>query len=189
MRRTIAGPSRSTSLVIQIVGATAPSSSRFMKTLLPRRSEPSSSLEAGEQVVRLVDHDDRPSRDAADRVGDQQRRDALASVRLAVRVVGLAAKLDGEADARAERLGELALAGPRRAVEEQVGAAAARASELAGGRDDPRGEVAQLAEVLEVAPAQRGAGGSAEQEVADAARAKPRQGEQAANDDRQARRL
>ena len=43
MRRTIAGPSRSTSLVIQIVGATAPSSSRFMKTLLPRRSEPSSS--------------------------------------------------------------------------------------------------------------------------------------------------
>ena len=43
MRRTIAGPSRSTSLVIQIVGAAAPSSSRFMKTLLPRRSEPSSS--------------------------------------------------------------------------------------------------------------------------------------------------
>ncbi len=126
---------------------------------------------------------------AADRVGDQQRRDALASVRLAVRVISLATKLDGEADARAERLGELALSGARRTVEEQVGAVAARAPELAGGSDNARGQIAHLAEVREVAPAQRGAGGSAEQEVADAARAKPRKREQAPNDDRRARRL
>jgi hypothetical protein len=60
---------------------------------------------------------------------------------------------------------------------------------LAGGRDDPRGEVAQLAEALEIAPAQRGAGGPAEQRVAEAARAKPQKSEEAADDERQARRF
>ena len=59
---------------------------------------------------------------------------------------------------------------PGGAVEEQVHAAARRASEISGGRDDPSGEIAQVAEMLEVVPGQRGAGGFAEQEIADPAR-------------------
>ena len=44
-------------------------------------------VEAGEQVVRLVDDDDRLSRHTADRAGDQQRRDPLAPVGLGVFIV------------------------------------------------------------------------------------------------------
>ncbi|MFZ1963677.1 MAG: hypothetical protein WAU78_09500 [Roseiarcus sp.] len=91
-----------------------------------------------------------------------------------------------EAETRAERLGELALAGSRRAIEEQVRAPPRRASGTAGGRDDPGGEIAQVTQMLEVAPAQRGAGGFAEEEIADPAHAEPRQREEAANNDRQA---
>jgi hypothetical protein len=110
-------------------------------------------VEAREQVVRLVDDDDRLSRHSADRVGDQQRRDPLAPVGLGVLFVDLSAKLDREAEARGERLGELALAGSRRAVEEQVRAPTRRASGTAGGRDDPGGEIAPLGQRPRNAPA------------------------------------
>ena len=78
MRRTIAGPEP-----IDVVGDPDRRSDRALEQ--PVHEDLAASplgavvlADAGEQVVRLVDDDDRPSRDAADRVGDQQRRDALA---------------------------------------------------------------------------------------------------------------
>ena len=147
-------------------------------------------VDADEQVVRLVDDDDRLSRHTADRVGDHQGGDALAAAGLGVFVVGLADELHREADVarraswriRSCRFQE----GHRREGSRRGGS---RVSGFAGGGDDPGGEIAQVAQMLEVAPSQRGAGGFAEQEIADPARSKPRQGEEAANDDRQARAL
>jgi hypothetical protein len=63
-----------------------------------------------EKIIGLIDDNNRPSRHCADRVSDQKRRDPLASIGFDAFFARLSAKLDREADARAERLGELALA-------------------------------------------------------------------------------
>jgi hypothetical protein len=97
---------------------------------------------ASEKIVGLIDDDDRPSRYAADRVGDQERRDPFAAIRLEIFLVRLSAKLDREADAGAERLGEFGLACSWGAVEEEVNASAGRAPEIPDARDDPSREIA-----------------------------------------------
>jgi hypothetical protein len=102
-------------------------------------------IEPGEQIIRLIDDNDRPARDCADRVGNEERCDPLASIGLGAFFARLAAKLDREADASAERLGELALACSRRPVEEKVRGAARRASETSSARNNPGGEIAQVA--------------------------------------------
>jgi hypothetical protein len=55
---------------------------------------------------------------------------------------------------RAERLGELALARSRAPVEEKVRAAPRRASETTSAPDNPGGEIAEVAKMLEVFPGQ-----------------------------------
>ena len=100
------------SLVIQIVGAAARSIRPIHEHLAASSLEDVIPIKASDKIVGLIDDDDSLSRYAADRVGDHQRRDPLASIGLGVLLVRLAAKLDREADAGAERLGELALAVP-----------------------------------------------------------------------------
>jgi hypothetical protein len=111
-------------------------------------------IEPGEKIIRLIDDNDRPACDCADRVGDEKRRYPLASIGLGAFFACLSAKLDREADASAERLGELGLAGSRRPVEEKVHAAARRASETSSARNNPGGEIAEIPEMLEVFPGQ-----------------------------------
>jgi hypothetical protein len=103
---------------------------------------------------RIIYDNDRPACDCADRVGDEKRRYPLASIGLGAFFACLSAKLDGEADASAERLGELGLAGSRRPVEEKVHAAARRASETSSARNNPGREIAEIPEMLEVFPGQ-----------------------------------
>jgi hypothetical protein len=111
-------------------------------------------IKPSEQVIRLIDDNDRPARDCADGVGNEERRDPLAPVRLAALFTRLSAELDREADASAKRLGKLALARSRRSVEEKVHAAARRASETSSVPDNPASEIAEVAKVLEVFPGQ-----------------------------------
>jgi hypothetical protein len=111
-------------------------------------------IEPCEKVIRLIDDNDRPACDCADRVGDEKRRYPLASIGLGAFFARLSAKLNREADASAERLGELCLAGSRRPVEDKVHAAARRASETSSARNNPGGEIAEIPEMLEVIPGQ-----------------------------------
>jgi hypothetical protein len=99
-------------------------------------------IKAREKIVGLVDDDDRPSRYAADRVGDQERCDPVASIGLKIFLVGLSAKLDREADAGAERLGEFGFACSRGTVEEEVNAPVGPAPEIPDASDDPNCEIA-----------------------------------------------
>lgn len=101
-------------------------------------------VEAGEQVVQLVDHNDCLSRHCADRVGDRERRDPLAPIGHVILLVCLAAKLDGEAEVGAKRLGELGLTRSGRPVKEQVRAAARRPSEISCGCDNSGDKIAQV---------------------------------------------
>jgi hypothetical protein len=140
-------------------------------------------IEPGEKIIRLIDDNDCPACEGADRVGDQKRRYPLAAIGLGAFFARLSAKLDREADASAERLGELALARSRRPVEEKVHAAARRASETPGAPYNPGCEIAEIPEMLEVFPRQRGAGRFAEQEIANPARFKSGQGEKALNNE------
>ena len=112
MRRIAAGPSRSTELVIQIVGAVERSTSRIHEDLRAMASRGVVLIDAREQVVRLVDDQNRLSGNAADGVGDDEGRDAITPMRFGIFVVSLSDELNGEAKARAERFGEFGLAGP-----------------------------------------------------------------------------
>src|SRR5271166_1275782 len=111
-------------------------------------------VDADEQVVRLVDDNYRSSRQSADCVRDHQGCDALVAAGLGILVVALADKLDRIADARAERLGEFALAGSRRSIEQNVRPAGVVGVPPVGGRYDFCRQVTQFAQMSEVAPAQ-----------------------------------
>ena len=109
------------------------------------------------------------------RVGDRERGDALLPLGLGSPAVVLADEIDGAAEMRPERLDELALSRPGRAVEQDVGCAGPGRRP---GRGEPRREVAGASEVCEVVPGQRRRDALAEQQVAHLRLGRPARREQ-----------
>ena len=117
-------------------------------------------VHAGKQVVRLVDHDHGGARAGGQRPGQGERGQALGAVRLAALLVRLAGEDRARPELGGQRPGELGLARAGRAVQQHAHAAAPAAQRV--GQDVAR-QLARLAQMGELVPADRGGLGTAEQ--------------------------
>jgi len=81
-------------------------------------------IEVEEKIVRFIDDNNCPSCHAANRVGDEECCNSIASIGFGVFIISLSAEMHRDADLGAKRLGKFALARSWGTVEENIRASA-----------------------------------------------------------------